>query len=175
MSDRLTIISRSGRVFEMVNYWQVLLAHGPYKNPGRSTGHDISRGLISVFWLVSRFEIWDLRFEIYSTDESGRLNFSLKSQIFGFPRIKSGAYLRFLTGQSIWDLRFEIYSTDKSGRLSFSLKSQIWVLHDSGRGIISVFWRVKKISCWIPALRFEPWDFWVSRGPTTSRAVEINR
>jgi hypothetical protein len=29
MSARLTIISRSGRVFEMVNYWQVLLAHGP--------------------------------------------------------------------------------------------------------------------------------------------------
>jgi hypothetical protein len=29
MSDPLTIISRSGRVFEMVNYWQVLLAHGP--------------------------------------------------------------------------------------------------------------------------------------------------
>jgi hypothetical protein len=29
MSDRLTIISRSGRVFEMVNYWQVLLANPP--------------------------------------------------------------------------------------------------------------------------------------------------
>ena len=28
MSDRLTIISRSGRVFEMVNYWQVLLVRG---------------------------------------------------------------------------------------------------------------------------------------------------
>jgi hypothetical protein len=31
MSDRLTIISRSGRVFEIVNYSQVLLAHGPLK------------------------------------------------------------------------------------------------------------------------------------------------
>gem|GEM_PF-2244511 len=29
MSDRLTIISRSGRVFEMVNYWQVLLVNPP--------------------------------------------------------------------------------------------------------------------------------------------------
>jgi len=29
MSDRLTIISRSGRVFEMGDCWQVLLAHGP--------------------------------------------------------------------------------------------------------------------------------------------------
>jgi hypothetical protein len=29
MCDRLTIISRSGRVFEMVNYWQVLLANPP--------------------------------------------------------------------------------------------------------------------------------------------------
>jgi hypothetical protein len=29
MSDQLTIISGSGRVFEMVNYWQVLLANPP--------------------------------------------------------------------------------------------------------------------------------------------------
>ena len=29
MSDRLTIISRSGRVFEMVNYWQVLFVNPP--------------------------------------------------------------------------------------------------------------------------------------------------
>jgi hypothetical protein len=29
MCDRLTIISRSGRVFEMVNYWQVLLVNPP--------------------------------------------------------------------------------------------------------------------------------------------------
>jgi hypothetical protein len=29
MSDRLTIISRSGRVFEMVNYWQVLWVNPP--------------------------------------------------------------------------------------------------------------------------------------------------
>ena len=29
LSDRLTIISRSGRVFEMVNYWQVLLVNPP--------------------------------------------------------------------------------------------------------------------------------------------------
>ena len=29
MSDRLTIISRSGRVFEMGDCWQVLFAHGP--------------------------------------------------------------------------------------------------------------------------------------------------
>ncbi len=29
MSYRLTIISRSGRVFEIVNYWPVLFAHGP--------------------------------------------------------------------------------------------------------------------------------------------------
>jgi len=29
MSDRLTIISRSGRVFEIVNYWQVLLVNPP--------------------------------------------------------------------------------------------------------------------------------------------------
>ncbi|CAA9388276.1 hypothetical protein AVDCRST_MAG84-5471 [uncultured Microcoleus sp.] len=26
------------------------------------------------------------------------MNFSLKSKIFGSPRLKSGAYLRFLTG-----------------------------------------------------------------------------
>ncbi|WP_445172556.1 hypothetical protein [Microcoleus sp.] len=41
MSYRLTIISRSGRVFEIVNYSQVLLAHGPIQNRGPSTGHDI--------------------------------------------------------------------------------------------------------------------------------------
>jgi hypothetical protein len=29
MSDQLTIISGSGRVFEMVNYWQVLLVNPP--------------------------------------------------------------------------------------------------------------------------------------------------
>jgi hypothetical protein len=29
MSDRLTILSRSGRVFEMVNYWQILLVNPP--------------------------------------------------------------------------------------------------------------------------------------------------
>ncbi len=40
--DRLTIISRSGRVFEMGDCWQVLLANLPYKNRGRSTGHDMS-------------------------------------------------------------------------------------------------------------------------------------
>ena len=42
MSDQLTIISRSGRVFEIVNYWQVLLAHGPYKNRDRSTEPDMT-------------------------------------------------------------------------------------------------------------------------------------
>gem|GEM_PF-6825101 len=31
MSDRLTIISRSGRVCEIVNYWQVLLVRGTPK------------------------------------------------------------------------------------------------------------------------------------------------
>ncbi|MEG5237832.1 hypothetical protein QUB77_26835 [Microcoleus sp. AT9b-C3] len=29
MSERLTIISRWGRVFEIVNYWQVLLVNPP--------------------------------------------------------------------------------------------------------------------------------------------------
>jgi hypothetical protein len=42
MSDRLTIISRSGRVFEMVNYWQVLLANPPLQKSRSSTGHDMT-------------------------------------------------------------------------------------------------------------------------------------
>ena len=47
MSDRLTIISRSGRVFEMVNCWQVLLANPPLQK-SRSldrTGYKILKSM----------------------------------------------------------------------------------------------------------------------------------
>jgi hypothetical protein len=56
MSARLTIISRSGRVFEIVNYWQVLLANPPLQNRGRSTGHNITPSLLlgSKIYLASR-------------------------------------------------------------------------------------------------------------------------
>ncbi|WP_333485124.1 hypothetical protein [Microcoleus sp. AT8-B5] len=40
MFDRLTILSRSGRVFEIVNYWQVLWVNPPLHKL-RSRGHDI--------------------------------------------------------------------------------------------------------------------------------------
>ena len=69
ISDRLTIISRSGRVFETVNYWQVLLAHGPLQK---------SRSLDRT-WYQSA--VWRLGPSIpLITGNRGQL-FNLKSQI----------------------------------------------------------------------------------------------
>ncbi|MEG4916452.1 hypothetical protein QUB12_25560 [Microcoleus sp. B7-D4] len=38
----MTIISRSGRVFEIVNYWQIWLVNPPLRDLGESRGHDIT-------------------------------------------------------------------------------------------------------------------------------------
>src|SRR4028119_2537829 len=69
MSDRLTIISRSGRVFEMVNYWQVLLAHGPLQKSKKPDRPFIPQSVIfalrALIWprlvLLSRRLRWELR------------------------------------------------------------------------------------------------------------------
>jgi len=57
MSDRLTIISRSGRVFEMVNYWQVLLAHGPLQKSRSLDGtrYDCAIALLAIS--IARFMV----------------------------------------------------------------------------------------------------------------------
>jgi hypothetical protein len=45
-----------------------------------------------------RFDIVYGKFEIYSTDESGRLNIELGSKIFASPRLLSETFIRFWAG-----------------------------------------------------------------------------
>ena len=103
-----------------------------------------------------QFEIWDLRFEIYSTGESFKRghsiwdlrfeiwdllyrwifyagSFDFKFEIWDFRFTPEVNLLRGVIRFEIWDLRFEIYSTGESFTRGHSSIGRALALHARGQ------------------------------------------